>query len=416
MASSLNKNIKLHLSLKSMNLWSCNFAIQLFVMSTVLVFGISNDLFAGSRTPDDPEPSVKITADAENDALMYLPVVNLKKVNPLLDIIENIDTERVVLVGETHTRYDHHLVQLEVLKLLYKKSNKLAIGVEWFQRPFQEHLDAYIAGRISEHEMLDKTEYFARWRYDYRNYRPILQYARAQKIPVIALNAPLELNQALTESGVDDLPDELKPWLPKDYDWSDKVYEQRLRDVFDQHPGYPGKFEEFLRGQLTWDESMAETAADYLVANPEARMLILAGSGHIMYDSGIPNRIKRRIDVEQVSILVSEELLPASKSIADFLVLSDAQELEPAGLIGAMLETTGKLVTVKGFSDDSAIKDAGVNEGAIIIRVDAEPVESFAEFKLMLMGKKQGDTVNIDYLESAEDSKNSIKSVTINLR
>jgi uncharacterized iron-regulated protein len=352
----------------------------------------------------------------QTEAVANLRVVKLEQTSTLTQTIQKIDAARVLLVGETHTRWDHHLVQLEILKLLYQKSPKLAIGVEWFQQPYQKHLDAYVAGELSEQEMLHLSGYFERWRYDYRLYRPIMQYAREYKIPIIALNASQELSHALSKSGFDDLTAELKDQLPESYDWSDKEYEKRLRSVFDEHPDYPGEFEDFLRGQLTWDESMAERAAQYLDKNPESRLLILAGSGHIMYGSGIPNRIKRRIDVEQVSILLSEDLLPVSENIADFLVLSEEQSLEPVGLIGALLETEGKLLVIKGFSDNSAAKDAGLVEGAVIIGVGNETVESFVDFKLVIMGKKPGDSVELHYLENAEGGSKDRKSVNLELR
>ena len=364
---------------------------------------------AGSRIED-------AVTNSETSTILNLPVVKLEQTSPLAQTMEQIDGARAILVGETHTRWDHHLIQLEILKLLYQKSAKLAIGVEWFQRPYQKHLDAYIAGEISEQEMLHLTGYFERWRYDYRLYRPIIQYAREHKIPVIALNASQELSHALSKSGFDDLPAELKGQLPESYDWSDKAYEKRLRSVFDEHPNYPGEFEDFLRGQLTWDESMAESAAQYLDKNPESRLLILAGSGHIMFGSGIPNRIKRRIDVEQVSILPSEDLLPISENIADFLVLSEQQSLEPFGLIGALLETEGKLLVIKGFSDDSAAKDAGLVEGTVIIGVGNETVESFAGFKLAVMGMKPGDSIELHYLENSEGDSKDRKSVNLELR
>ena len=345
-----------------------------------------------------------------------LPVVKMKQTDPLAKAIDEIDDARVILVGETHTRYDHHLVQLEILKLLYQKSSKLAIGVEWFQQPVQKHLDAYIAGDIDESEMLHQTGYFNNWRYDYRLYRPIMQYAREHNIPVIALNASKELSEALREHGFDDLPGELKERLPKSYDWSDKAYEERLRVVFEQHPEYSDGFEQFLRGQLTWDESMAERTAEYLQSIPDARMLVLAGSGHIAYGSGIPNRIKRRIDVEQYSILISEDYLAMSNESADFLVLSPVQVLAPAGLIGAFLENEGRLLTIKDFSADSAAKDAGLEAGAVIVAVDDIEVNSFADFKLAVLDKKPGDIIELHYIENAESGHKDKKSVKIELR
>ncbi len=349
-------------------------------------------------------------------AVADLPVIRLDQTRSLAQTLEQIDDARVVLVGETHTRYDHHLVQLEILKHLYQKSAKLALGVEWFQQPFQQHLDDYIAGKISEKDMLQRTEYFTRWAYDYRLYRPIIQYAREHAIPVIALNASRELIAALGEKGFDDLPDELQAQLPASYDWSDRNYERRLREMFDMHSEYAGEFEDFLRSQLTWDESMAGRAAHYLQQHKDARMLVLAGSGHIMYGSGIPDRIRRRVPVKQFSILVSGDHHPVSEGIADFLVLSAEQSLEPAGLVGAYLEDEGRLLVIRGFSNNSAIKDAGLEKGAVIIGVNDEPVESFADFKLAMLDKKPDDSIVLHYLDSADRGSKERKSVNIELR
>ncbi len=349
-------------------------------------------------------------------SVIDLPVVKPDQASSLAQTLEQLDDTRVVLVGETHTRYDHHLVQLEILKHLFQKSAKLALGVEWFQQPFQQHLDDYIAGEISEKQMLYRTEYFNRWKYDYRLYRPIMQYARENNIPVIALNASRELLAALAESEPDELSAELKSQLPTSYDWSDKDYENRLRDMFNLHPDYAGEFEDFLRSQLTWDESMAERTANYLEQHTDTRMLVLAGSGHIMFGSGIPRRIQRRVPVELVSILVSEDFLPVTEDIADFLVLSAEQSLQPVGLIGALLEAEGRLVIIKDFSHNSAIKDAGLPKGAVIIGVNDDAVESFADFKLAIIDKKPGDSIELHYLDNAEEGSKDRKSVTVELR
>ena len=68
------------------------------------------------------------------------------------------------------------------------------------------------------------------------------------KIPIIALNAPRELIRALAESEFDDLPDDLKAQLPGSYDWSDKDYENRLRDIFELSQAY----DLYLKGQFHW--------------------------------------------------------------------------------------------------------------------------------------------------------------------
>src|SRR6185369_9431671 len=45
--------------------------------------------------------------------------------------------------------------------------------------------------------------------------------------------------------------------------------------------------------QVMWDETMADTAAKWLAANPGGHVILLAGNGHC-HDTAIINRMKRR--------------------------------------------------------------------------------------------------------------------------
>jgi uncharacterized iron-regulated protein len=377
----------------------------LILVALMLSFAVN----AFSSRPDNNEPIQPIPAD-------QLTTFNLGHGKTLADIIEYENQARLFFVGESHTRLDHHLVQLATLETLFQQNPNVVLGVEWFQQPFQSHLDDYINGNISEAQMLHLTEYYNRWRYDYRLYQPIMQFARKHKIPVIALNASAEVNRAVNEYELDELPENLKSQLPDSYDWSDKAYEQRLRDTFNLHPEFSGKFEDFYKGQLTWDESMAYRAASFLKDNPEHRMLVLAGSGHIEYGSGIPNRVKRHIDIPQVSILITDGRDKLDKEVADYLVISREKTVPANGLIGAFLETIDNRLTITDFSKNSAARDAGIPKDSIIVSVDDNPVNTFADFKIAVLNKKPGDQIKLGYLANPEKKSTLIKSASFDLR
>ncbi len=95
-------------------------------------------------------------------------VVDLANLTNLEALIPRLADRRVVFVGEAHDRYEDHLNQLAIIRGLHQRGADLAIGMEMFQQPFQAALDAYIAGEIDEDEMLRRTDYFERWRFDYR--------------------------------------------------------------------------------------------------------------------------------------------------------------------------------------------------------------------------------------------------------
>ena len=116
------------------------------------------------------------------------------------------------------------MVELDVIKTLYQKNGKIAIGMEMFQRPFQKILDEYIAGTIDERTMLNSTEYFKRWGFDYNFYRSILTFARQERIPVIALNVRREITDKVLGGGIDSLSEGEKKEIPSQMDFSDQNY------------------------------------------------------------------------------------------------------------------------------------------------------------------------------------------------
>ena len=206
--------------------------------------------------------------------------IDLRSLPALAEIVPILGQQRVVFVGETHDELSHHLVQLAIISALHRQ-HEIAIGVEFIQQPFQAPLDAYIAGEIDEETMLLRTQYMDRWGFDYRLYRPILQFARDNRIPLIALNVPSELTEKVVARGLDGLTPEDRAALPE-IDRSDLEYREQLSAVFQSHPSSGGiTVESFIDAQLLWDEGMAERTADYLRQNPKRIMVVLAGAGHL---------------------------------------------------------------------------------------------------------------------------------------
>ena len=342
-------------------------------------------------------PALPLAVLAGQPESMDLLVIRLEAAQRLSEFSEKLATKRVVYVGEAHTAYQDHLVQLELLRQLHSHNPDVAIGVEWFQARFQEHLDDYIEKRISEKELLNKTEYYSRWRFDYRLYRPIMQFAREHGIPVIALNASTELIRAISSGGIENLPEEMHTQLPSYYDYTNAAYEKKLREVYEMHSERSGEFRWFHESQLTWDETMADNVAKYLDENPVHRMIVFAGRGHISHRHGIPSRVQRRIEVKDATVL-THKVGEIDPGIADFLVVAEALELPLQGRLGALLEPAREGVRVSAFTAGSTAKKAGMQAGDIIIAVDDQLVASFSDLKYSILDKRPGDQVEIRLL------------------
>jgi uncharacterized iron-regulated protein len=223
---------------------------------------------------------------------LYKPVVGIRpeRAMGLDEIISSVIDKPLIYVGEWHTLYEDHKVQLEVIRTLNKENRKFAIGMEMFQKPYQQSLDDYISGVSTEKEFLRSSEYFKRWKFNYHLYREILDFARANDIPVVALNQEEEIIKKVSDGGLDELDEDERARIPVDMDMSDLDYKKRLQGIFRQHKPVKGRtFDNFYQAQILWDETMAHSVDDFMRKNPEHQMVVVAGAGHIAYRSGIPN-------------------------------------------------------------------------------------------------------------------------------
>ena len=324
------------------------------------------------------------------------PVLDLNAFSTMEQIIPALADKRVVFIGEQHTRYDHHLTQLEIIRRLHALHPDMAIGMEMFQQPYQRYLDEYVSGQIDERAMLRATEYYRRWRMDYRLYAPILRYAREHRLPVIALNVPSELTHEVAHVGLDGLDSEDRKQLPADIAPADEAYRQRLKDVFEHHPNdNEHSFEHFLEAQILWDEGMAERAATYLDEHPDRRLVIIAGNQHVAWGSSIPQRLMRRTDATTASILNSWSG-PVSPGLADYLLLPEEQPLPPAGTLGALLKDDKEQVIIAISFDNGACATAGIKAGDRITAIDNNHINTTTDLRLAMWDKQPGDTISIE--------------------
>ncbi|MGE5809526.1 MAG: ChaN family lipoprotein [Nitrospirota bacterium] len=346
----------------------------------------------------DPEYDIprKLTKTEERIRLELRkepPAVEVSALKSLTQVIEAAAGKKIVYVGEYHDRFAHHAVQLQVIKDLHRRDPMIAVGMEMFQRPFQTALDEYISGSIDEREFLKRSEYFQRWGYDYNLYKPILDFARAEKIPVVALNLRREIVDKVSKSGMDSLTDEERKELPDKPDFSDSGYRERLRKVFAQHKGEKERnFDFFYQAQVLWDETMSMSIDEYLKKNPGRRMAVIAGEGHLAYGSGIPVRASRRGGYDYTVILNDADV---ERDIADYLVFPPALEGVTAPLLMVMLKDSGGKVVIEDLPQDSVSRKAGLKKGDTIVSLDGVPVKTAADVRVELFYKKREGEVRV---------------------
>lgn len=255
-----------------------------------------------------------------------------------------------VCIGESHRNPHHHWAQLELVGALVSAAPERAIGLgmEMFQRPFQQILDDYAAGRIDDDALLSRSGWSERWGYDWALYRPIVRRALDGGAELVALSVATELRREVSEHGISGVSEAHRARLPE-MDLEDAAHRAWFEGVMgamggaaahttrsedepaaesgerdergdedehgdererepeheDEHGGgaaaAESKADRIYSVQVLWDETMAETAADWLARGPGRQIVILAGNGHC-HDSAIVQRMKRRGVANVVSV------------------------------------------------------------------------------------------------------------------
>jgi aminopeptidase N len=313
-----------------------------------------------------------------------------KKSLPIKRIISDIADKPAIFVGERHTNYEDHEVELDVIKGLSKRGRRFAIGMEMFQRPFQHVIDDYLSGKIDEKEFLKRSEYFRRWRFDYNLYRAIIEFAKAKRIPIIALNIRDEIVNKVAFGGLDSLSADQMKEIPQDMDMSDNAYRERLREIFENHPRGPD-FANFYQAQILWDETMAHSAADFLKKSPDYQIIVLAGEGHIMYGSGIPQRLHRLTGKEYVTLVNGT----FDADVGDYVIFANPVRPPFTARLGIMAGNKDGSLVIEGFAPGSPALKAGLEKGDILVSVDGSKIETIEDVKIALFDKKPFESVRV---------------------
>ena len=324
----------------------------------------------------------------------------------LHSIMAELAATRVIHVGEVHSRYEDHLLQLRVLRAMHRQNPKLAIGMEMFPRSVQPVLDAYLAGELDEPAFLKESNWFDNWSFDYRLYREIIDFARHHRLPIVALNLEKGISGQVFREGVSGLTPEQQATLPPERDLGLPGYRERIGAAFRMHDKHDDpeeqrhRFGGFLQAQSLWDEQMAATMAHFLTENPDYRMLTVVGQGHTDKLNAIPPRLARRLPVSQAVVVPAREngVTATAATAADYFIFIEPQSLPEPALLGVRIrdgETGAPGALVVALSPHGSAKEAGIKENDLIIALDDRVIADAAALRIALLYKKRGEEITV---------------------
>jgi uncharacterized iron-regulated protein len=321
---------------------------------------------------------------------------------------DDLDMTRVIYVGESHDQIEHHQIQVRIIEALLEKGKEIAIGMEMFERSQQPILDRWSQGLLTEEEFLEKIQWETTWGMDYELYKGILDLAKSHHLKVLGLNVPRDLVRKVGENGTMKLSSEDKKRLPK-MDLTDRQHRAYIVSIYKGHGKSSVKdFENFYEAQCLWDEGMAESLFEFLKSSQAEgkTLLVLAGSGHVVFNFGIPKRLHRRIAVPSQTIVLKawtgkldmdSTFTEASFPLADFLWITKPNPPEKKkpriGVILKQQQEDQKGLWIEKVLPGSPAEKAGLLPGDQLISVEGKDVTRVKDIHKVLEQKGWGNTI-----------------------
>lgn len=368
--------------------------IPAVVAAAVLVLG-------ACQAHKNPATGVSMQADGaeacQTTGVWFDPATNTR-ISPDR-LMRSLSQQRIVLLGESHSDFEHHRWQLHTLAGLFALHPRLVLGFEMFPRSAQPALDVWVQGRYTVDEFLEASRWKEVWNYDPDFYLPLFHFARQSRLPMVALNVDRELVSRVRREGWGQIPLEARQGV-SDPAPASGAYRKSLAEVYlmeqrhrakDPPPAEPGEqgggmpdlaavqdsgdFARFVEAQLTWDRAMAEALRNAANDNPDALIVGILGRGHIEHGHGVPHQLEDLGENGAVILLpiygdtACHELEPDAADAVFVLAAGDSrQPVLAKPRLGIALEQVEGGVEILQVITGSVAEATGLAPGDIIMR------------------------------------------------
>ncbi|MDO9577168.1 MAG: ChaN family lipoprotein [Candidatus Cloacimonadales bacterium] len=244
--------------------------------------------------------------------------------------------------GELHDDALLHKLELELLEQIYSFTPEIAVSMEMFERDTQVYLDEYMNDEIGEEEFILAARAWPNYLTDYK---PLIDFAKENKISVIAANIPRRYANLISKQGMhalDSLSIEEKKFISKRQTVFDDEYKERFMAVMqsnmEQMPENPMmgqmNFDLLYAAQCIKDETMAESMFNYIKYNRKKLLLHYNGDFHSRKHLGTAQKLQRddpKLRIAVITPIVCEGELTFTdedRAEGDFLILMKQQSKE----------------------------------------------------------------------------------------
>ncbi len=232
-----------------------------------------------------------------------------------------LQDQDIVFVGELHGNHASHLLEMRLMTEMHILHPQQILSMEMFNRDQQPILNRYLDSEIGEAFLINEAPTWSNYT---GSYRPLIEFAKQNFIPVIAANAPADIVRCIGRQG----SAYLNKLLPRE---RHLIASKPLTD----QPEYRLRYMDFLAdarkltaehkensylAQLTRDNTMAESIYQAWLDNPHAQILHLNGQFHSEYSLGTVSALKSlnsKLKVAVISAVLVENAVQPSYSVED---------------------------------------------------------------------------------------------------
>jgi uncharacterized iron-regulated protein len=244
----------------------------------------------------------------------------------------------VVFLGEFHDDPGTHALQAAILHgTARRRQGPVVLSLEMFERDVQPALDSYLRSETDEQTFLLNSR---PWRNYPTDYRPMLEFAKAQGWPVLAANVPRRLASTVARRGLvalDSLDDGDRAYVATENSCPRDTYWTRFQGVMGDMSGHGMQLEPAEVEAMVWRTYLAQCVKDEVMgesiaaARAEHNTLVIHANGafHSDYRLGTVDRVRRRAPRDKIvtiSFVPVEDLDAAEgrsrRKQADFIVFT----------------------------------------------------------------------------------------------
>ncbi|WP_431294895.1 ChaN family lipoprotein [Pedobacter sp. P26] len=244
------------------------------------------------------------------------------------DIVADMEQADVLFFGEDHNDSVGHYLEATLFRKLHSKYPlKTALSLEMFHTDVQPELDEYLAGLISEKNFIKESRAWG----NYKDYRPLIEYAKQNRLKVIASNAATRYSNAVTLGGLkvlENFPKTSFNFLPPlPIDTAQGRYYEKFTETLGGHSMGPMKI---YQTQNLWDATMAWSINKFIKANRGIKVFQLNGRFHSDEKLGTLAKLKQlnpKLKILNISSFSDESFIKPDwekfKYLGDYIILTD---------------------------------------------------------------------------------------------